>query len=590
MLERWILRNRNTLIEGLETFKISNKILKILINRDFKNFDDIKNYMYPSEVLLNDPFKLKDFQKAIDILVSLVESGDRLRIVGDYDVDGISSVYILYTTFKNIGINVDFVIPDRVKDGYGINTRIVSEAKNDGVKFLITCDNGIAAIDVIKFAKENGFTVIVTDHHDIQIVNGGDGNFEKVLPDADAILNPKQDGCTYEFKKLCGAGVCFKLCCELYRQFGLENKINELIEITAIATICDVVDLEAENRFLAKKGIELLRTTNNIGLNAIIDVNSISRENICSYDIGYVIGPCLNALGRLESGMKGLDILLCDDKEKAYELASEIKDLNDKRKSMTLEGFAESLKIIKEENYFNSNVIVIYNENIHESIAGIIAGRIKERFYKPTIVLTKGEGCCKGSARSIEGINIFDLISENRDLLESFGGHPMAAGLSIKEENIKLFRDRLNKSSIIDKDKYINTVYIDIFCPIQEIDYAFVNDLDKLEPFGKSNPKPILGDKRLRVYSIKRIGKNKNYISIKLISKDYKIFDFVYFGDAEEFDKAFSNSYSRVELERLYSGICNINNQFFIDVLYEVSIDNYNFSETIKYFLLKYRF
>ena len=590
MLERWILRNRNTLIEGLETFKISNKILKILINRDFKNFDDIKNYMYPSEVLLNDPFKLKDFQKAIDILVSLVESGDRLRIVGDYDVDGISSVYILYTTFKNIGINVDFVIPDRVKDGYGINTRIVSEAKNDGVKFLITCDNGIAAIDVIKFAKENGFTVIVTDHHDIQIVNGEDGNFEKVLPDADAILNPKQDGCTYEFKKLCGAGVCFKLCCELYRQFGLENKINELIEITAIATICDVVDLEAENRFLAKKGIELLRTTNNIGLNAIIDVNSISRENICSYDIGYVIGPCLNALGRLESGMKGLDILLCDDKEKAYELASEIKDLNDKRKSMTLEGFAESLKIIKEENYFNSNVIVIYNENIHESIAGIIAGRIKERFYKPTIVLTKGEGCCKGSARSIEGINIFDLISENRDLLESFGGHPMAAGLSIKEENIKLFRDRLNKSSIIDKDKYINTVYIDIFCPIQEIDYAFVNDLDKLEPFGKSNPKPILGDKRLRVYYIKRIGKNKNYISIKLISKDYKIFDFVYFGDAEEFDKAFSNSYSRVELERLYSGICNMNNQFFIDVLYEVSIDNYNFSETIKYFLLKYRF
>ncbi|BAK80972.1 single-stranded-DNA-specific exonuclease RecJ [Candidatus Arthromitus sp. SFB-rat-Yit] len=590
MLERWILRNRNTLVEGLETLKISNKILKILINRDFKNFDDIKNYIYPSEVLLNDPFKLKDFQKAIDILISLVESGDRLRIVGDYDVDGISSVYILYRTFKNIGINVDFVIPDRVKDGYGINTRIVSEAKNDGIKFLITCDNGIAAIDVIKFAKENGFTIIVTDHHDIQIVNGENGNFEKVLPDADVILNPKQDDCTYEFKKLCGAGVCFKLCCELYRKFGLENKINELIEITAIATICDVVDLEGENRFLAKKGIELLRTTNNIGLNAIIDVNSISRENICSYDIGYVIGPCLNALGRLDSGMKGLDILLCDDKEKAYELASEIKDLNDKRKSMTLEGFVESLKIIKEENYLNSNVIVIYNENIHESIAGIIAGRIKERFYKPTIVLTKGEGCCKGSARSIEGINIFDLISENRDLLEAFGGHPMAAGLSIKEENINLFRDRLNKSSRIDKDKYINTVYIDIFCPIQEIDYDFVKDLDKLEPFGKSNLKPVIGDKHLRVYSIKRIGKNKNYISIKLISTDDKIFDFVYFGDAEEFDKSFSNSYSRVELERLYSGKCNMNNQFFIDVLYEVSIDNYNFSEMIKYFLLKYRF
>lgn len=336
MLERWILRNRNTLIEGIEKLEVSSKLLKILINRDFKNFDDMRSYMYPSEVLLNDPFELKDFQKVIDILISLIESGDKIRIVGDYDVDGIISVYILYTTFKNIGIDADFVIPDRVKDGYGINKKIVSEAKNDGVKVLITCDNGIAAIDVIKFAKENDLIVIVTDHHDIQIIHGEDGNCDRVLPDADAILNPKQDECAYKFKKLCGAGICFKLCSELYKKFGLEYKIDDLIEVTAIATICDVVDLEDENRFLAKKGIELLRSTNNIGLNAIIDINSISRENISSYEIGYIIGPCLNALGRLESGMKGLDLLLCDDNDKVYELASEIKDLNDRRKSMTL--------------------------------------------------------------------------------------------------------------------------------------------------------------------------------------------------------------------------------------------------------------
>ncbi len=590
MLERWILRNRNTLIEGIEKLEVSSKLLKILINRDFKNFDDMRSYMYPSEVLLNDPFELKDFQKVIDILISLIESGDKIRIVGDYDVDGIISVYILYTTFKNIGIDADFVIPDRVKDGYGINKKIVSEAKNDGVKVLITCDNGIAAIDVIKFAKENDLIVIVTDHHDIQIIHGEDGNCDRVLPDADAILNPKQDECAYKFKKLCGAGICFKLCSELYKKFGLEYKIDDLIEVTAIATICDVVDLEDENRFLAKKGIELLRSTNNIGLNAIIDINSISRENISSYEIGYIIGPCLNALGRLESGMKGLDLLLCDDNDKVYELASEIKDLNDRRKSMTLDGFIECLNIVMDEGYFNSDIIVVYNENIHESIAGIIAGRIKERFYKPTIVLTKGEEICKGSARSIEGINIFDLISENRDILETFGGHPMAAGLSIREENINLFRDRLNSSNRIDKEKYLNTVYIDIFCPIQDIDYDFVRDLDKLEPFGKSNPKPIIGDKSLRLYSIKRIGKNRNYISMKLISRDNKIFDFVYFGYADEFDKSFSNYYSRVDLEKLYSGRCNMNSQFFIDVLYEVKIDNYNFSETIKYFLLKYRF
>lgn len=589
-MEKWILRNRNTLIENLEFLNISPNVLKILINRGFKNFDEINNYINPDKNILKDASCLKDFSKAINILKDLKDSQDKIRIVGDYDVDGVISVYLLYTAFRDIGLNVDFVIPDRVKDGYGINYKIVEEAHEDGVKVIITCDNGIAAIDVVKFAKEIGMTVIVTDHHDIQMKMIDEKTFVTVLPNADAILNPKQEDCTYEFKKLCGAGVCFKLCSELYRIFDMENKIEDLLEFVAIATICDVVDLEDENRFIVKRGIELINNTKNIGLNAIIEANSLVKGNISSYEIGFIIGPCLNALGRLESAQKGIELLLSDDNEKAYELALEIKKLNDTRKVMTVNGVSECINIIQKNSYEKSKIIVIYNENIHESIAGIIAGRIKEKYYKPTIVITKGEEFCKGSARSIENINIFELLSDNKNLLKAFGGHPMAAGLSLDEKNIDLLRENLNKSIKINEDDFVNVIYVDMFCPIQNIDYKFVKELSLLEPFGKSNSKPILGDKRVRICCLKRIGKNQNYISLKLISKDNKIFDFVYFGDAEEFDEKFKETYGDEELRKLYSGKYFMNSKFLIDVLYEVKIDTYNFNETIKYFLFKYRF
>lgn len=589
-MEKWILRNRNTLIENLEFLNISPNVLKILINRGFKNFDEINNYINPDKNILKDASCLKDFSKAIKILKDLKDSQDKIRIVGDYDVDGVISVYLLYTAFRDIGLNVDFVIPDRVKDGYGINYKIVEEAHEDGVKVIITCDNGIAAIDVVKFAKEIGMTVIVTDHHDIQMKMIDEKTFVTVLPNADAILNPKQEGCTYEFKKLCGAGVCFKLCSELYRIFDMENKIEDLLEFVAIATICDVVDLEDENRFIVKRGIELINNTKNIGLNAIIEANSLVKGNISSYEIGFIIGPCLNALGRLESAQKGIELLLSDDNEKAYELALEIKKLNDTRKVMTVNGVSECINIIQKNSYEKSKIIVIYNENIHESIAGIIAGRIKEKYYKPTIVITKGEEFCKGSARSIENINIFELLSDNKNLLKAFGGHPMAAGLSLDEKNIDLLRENLNKSIKINEEDFVNVIYVDMFCPIQNIDYKFVKELSLLEPFGKSNSKPILGDKRVRICCLKRIGKNQNYISLKLISKDNKIFDFVYFGDAEEFDEKFKETYGDEELRKLYSGKYFMNSKFLIDVLYEVKIDTYNFNETIKYFLFKYRF
>lgn len=589
-MEKWILRNKNTDIENLNSLNVSQNILKILINRGFKNFDEINNYINVNSGVLKNAFLLKDFSKAIDILKNIKDTSEKIRIVGDYDVDGIISVYILYKTFFDIGLNVDFVIPDRIKQGYGINNKIVEDALKDNVKVIITCDNGIAAIDVVKFAKDNGIIVIITDHHDIQMEVNNKGESIYVIPNADAILNPKQEDCKYEFKKLCGAGVCFKLCSELYKIFNMDHKIENLLQFVAIATVCDIVDLEDENRFIVKKGIELIGKTENIGLNAIIEANSLVKENISTYEIGFIIGPCLNALGRLENAKKGIELLLCDNYDRAYEMALEIKKLNDLRKNMTVDGVNSCIKIIRENSYDKSKVIVIYNENIHESIAGIIAGRIKEKYYKPVIVLTKGEGICKGSARSIENINIFDLLSDNKGLLENFGGHPMAAGISIEEKFIDRLRENLNNSNKVSEKDFENIVYIDMFLPIQNIDYKFIKDLYFLEPFGKSNAKPIFGDKRVRICCLKRIGKDKNYISLKLISGDNKIFDFLYFGDADEFDQKFIYNYDKISLDKLYTGKYFMNSKFYIDVLYEVKIDNYNFNETIKYFLYKYRF
>ncbi len=588
-MERWILRNRNTVIQDFDKLDISSKVLKILVNRGFKSFDEVYKYINPSDDVLRDAMDMKDIDVAVDILNNLKINNGKVRIVGDYDVDGVISVYILYKTFKDIGLDVDFVIPDRVKDGYGINTKIVQEAKDDNVQVIVTCDNGIAAFDPIKFAKDIGITVIVTDHHDVQIKHLDDGNFQELLPNADAILNPKQSDCTYGFKKLCGAGVCFKLCSVLYRVFGMEDMVMDLLEFVAIATICDVVDLEDENRFIVKHGINLINKSNNVGINAIINANSIVKGNISSYEIGYLVGPCLNALGRLESAKKGLDLLLMEDVNKAYELAVEVKQLNDKRKSMTRDGLMECIDIISESSYEESKIIVVYNGNIHESIAGIVAGRLKERYYRPTIVITDSDKICKGSARSIESINIFNLLSDNRRLLKSFGGHPMAAGISIERENIELLRESLNEAQI-NEDSFVNNVYIDLFCPIQNVDYKFVKDLSLLEPFGKSNLKPLLGDKRVRLCSLKRIGKEQNYISLKLISINNKVFDFVYFGDADEFDNKLKNFYGTKYLDKLYSNKCFMNSDIFMDIIYEVKLDSYNFNEDIRYFLLKYRF
>ena len=438
MKERWFIKNRKADYKSMSLkYGISELMSKLIINRDIFEDEIIKSYVTPEFNKLHNPREMKDLELAVNILKEKIITNKKIRIIGDYDVDGVISVYMLYTALKKCNANVDYEIPDRIKDGYGINEKIIKEAKDDGVDTILTCDNGISAIDQIKYAKELGLTVIVTDHHDIPFVE--DENNKKIFlqSDADAILNPKQKDCNYKFKSLCGAGVAFKLIEVLYEEFNIDKEeCYKLIEFLAIATVCDVVDLIDENRIFVKKGLEKINNTSNLGLGELIRENEIQDKTISVYHLGFIIGPCINASGRLDNAKKGLRLLLADEEDEAVHLAKELVKLNAERKDMTMKGVEDAIEIIEGTEIINDKVLVVYLPHIHESLAGIIAGRIRERYNAPTLILTNGEEFAKGSGRSIEEYNMFEKLLECKELLEKFGGHPMAAGLSIKEENI----------------------------------------------------------------------------------------------------------------------------------------------------------
>ena len=446
MKERWFIKNRKADYKSMSLkYGISELMSKLIINRDIFEDEIIKSYVTPEFNKLHNPREMKDLELAVNILKEKIITNKKIRIIGDYDVDGVISVYMLYTALKKCNANVDYEIPDRIKDGYGINEKIIKEAKDDGVDTILTCDNGISAIDQIKYAKELGLTVIVTDHHDIPFVE--DENNKKIFlqSDADAILNPKQKDCNYKFKSLCGAGVAFKLIEVLYEEFNIDKEeCYKLIEFLAIATVCDVVDLIDENRIFVKKGLEKINNTTNLGLGELIRENEIQDKTISVYHLGFIIGPCINASGRLDNAKKGLRLLLADEEDEAVHLAKELVKLNAERKDMTMKGVEDAIEIIEGTEIINDKVLVVYLPHIHESLAGIIAGRIRERYNAPTLILTNGEEFAKGSGRSIEEYNMFEKLLECKELLEKFGGHPMAAGLSIKEENIDNIRKKLN--------------------------------------------------------------------------------------------------------------------------------------------------
>ncbi|WP_238900108.1 single-stranded-DNA-specific exonuclease RecJ [Clostridium sp. YIM B02500] len=588
MAERWFIKNIKADYKYIsKKYALSELVSRLIVNRNIISDEMIRSYINPDFDKFHEAREMKDLEKSVDILREKIKAQNKIRIVGDYDVDGVISIYILYSALKRCNANVDYEIPDRIKDGYGINMNIIKQAKEDGVDTILTCDNGISAIDQIKYAKELGITVIVTDHHDIPFVEKENNVREFISLSADAVVNPKQSECNYKFKQLCGAGVAFKLVEILYETFNIDKKeCYKFIEFLAIATVCDVVDLVDENRIFVKKGLELINSTTNLGLQELIRECELTEKTLSVYHLGFIIGPCINASGRLDSAKRGLKLLLSDDEEEAVRLAKELVKLNEDRKDMTMNGVDAAVEIIEKSGMINDKVFVIYIPDIHESLAGIIAGRIKEKYNVPTLVITKAEHGVKGSGRSIEEYNMFEELIKCKDLLEKFGGHPMAAGFSLKEENIDEFRRRLNENTILKDEDLLRKVTIDSVLPLDAINYDVINDLERLEPFGKSNSKPLFAEKNINLLRATILGKNRNVLKLKLKTRMNKALDAIYFGDIEKFEEEVSSKYGNEELQKLYNGEYNHVN---LDLVFYPNVNEYNGNTTIQIVIQNYR-
>jgi single-stranded-DNA-specific exonuclease len=573
-LKKWFIRNRKTdYREIAKEFGISEIVSKLLVNRDIIDKDSIKSFINPSYENFHNPREMKDLVKGVRIIKQKIEEGKKIMVVGDYDVDGVISLFELYTALKRCSADVVYEIPDRIKDGYGINESIIDKAYDIGVDTIITCDNGIASIDTIKHGKQLDMTIIVTDHHDIPFVETEGGTRKNISSEADAIINPKQEDCNYKFKLLCGAGVAFKFIEVLYEEMGIDkSEAYKFIEYIAIATVCDVVDLTSENRIFVKNGLELLNETSNLGLTELIKVTGIENKEISVYHLGFVIGPSLNAAGRLDSAKKGVALLLSDNQEEAVKLAKELHELNIQRKDITQQGVERAIEYIENNKMMRDKVLVVYTPETHESIAGIVAGRIREKYNLPAIVLTKAKDGVKGSARSIEVYNMFEELNKCKELLGPFGGHPMAAGLSLKEENILELRKKLNIQTTLTDEDIIPKLYLDMQLPLEKIDYDLINDLSTLEPFGKGNSKPLFGEKGVTVVRGTILGKNKNVLKLKMIMRNGVYIDGIYFGDINEFEDVITDKYGIDELNRLYNGNCRLK----LDMVFYPSINEFN--------------
>lgn len=563
----WMLQTKRADFDGIaRQFGIDPVTARVIRNRGIEGRENIERYLYGDLDSLYSPWLLKDMRPAVDILKRKLKEGQKIRIVGDYDIDGVCSTYILYQALKRLGGNVDYAIPDRIKDGYGINESMIRAAAEDGINTILTCDNGISAFSQIQTAKEFGMTVIVTDHHEVP----ADGERE-ILPPADAVIDPKQRSCSYPFPEICGAVVAYKLVQALYEESGVSREEwLELLEFAAIATVGDVMKLQDENRMIVKYGLKKLGHTKNLGLKKLAEKTNLDLNSITAYHIGFVIGPCLNAGGRLQTAKLALSMLLAKDEETAEELAQELKDLNDMRKDMTEHWTAEA-KVLADTQYRNDKVLVIFLPDCHESLAGIIAGRLREYCQKPAIVLTRSEEAVKGSGRSIESYHMFQKLSEVKDLMLKFGGHPMAAGLSLLEENIDEFRRALNERSGLTEEDFKAKLWIDVPMPIDYINERLVEELKILEPFGQGNEKPLFAQKQVRIRSCRVIGKNKNVVKLVLEGGSGMPMDGILFTDGIAFEE-----------ERAGRTV--------MDIIYYPEINEYNGNRNLQVVIRNYKF
>lgn len=538
-MEKWFVAMKKADFNGIaEKYQISPIIARLMRNRDVIGDDAIDFYLNGTVEDLYDGLLMKDMDRAVDILKEKIEEGKKIRVIGDYDIDGVNATYILQQGLAGLGADVDTDIPDRIKDGYGLNQMLIDRALEDDIDTIITCDNGIAAMSEIAYGKENGMTIVVTDHHEVPYLEEN-GEKKYLLPPADAVVDPHRADCEYPFKGLCGAAVAYKLVEVLYRVSGkseqeVEHLQERLMENVAIATIGDVMDLVGENRVFVKKGLELLKTTKNEGLHALMQCTGVDTANLNTYHIGFVIGPCINAGGRLDTAKRALELLNASNRREAVTLAADLKELNDSRKEMTEEGVEEAVRQIESSSWKDDQVLVVYLPECHESIAGIIAGRIKERYYRPTFVLTKGEAGVKGSGRSIEAYDMFAEMSRCRELFTKFGGHKLAAGLSLEEENVEVFRKRINELADLTEEDLQMKVSIDMRLPFPYINEELIRELKILEPFGKGNGKPLFAESKLRVIQPRIFGKNRNVLKCRLEDQQGNQMEAVYFGEVED--------------------------------------------------------
>lgn len=542
-MQKWRVYSKKADFDAIGSrFNIDPVTARIIRNRDVTDMENVDMYLNGTLDSLHDPMMMKDMDKAVSVIASSIRDNKHIRIIGDYDIDGICSIYILFKGLKICGADVDYEVPDRITDGYGINENLIKQAYEAGVEVIITCDNGIAAASQIDYANELGMTVVITDHHDVPYEETDNGR-RYIIPKAAAVVDPKQNDCRYPFKMLCGAGIAYKFIGCMVKEFQTGDSIMpELLQFAAIATVGDIVDLLDENRIMVKEGLKLIANTGNYGLNALMAVTGVSRESINAYHIGFVLGPCLNASGRLDSAKRALKMLVTDDRAEAERHAGELKDLNEERKKLTSEAVDKAVDMVENSSLKDDKVLVIFLPDCHESIAGIVAGRIREKYYKPVIVLTRGEQEAKGSARSIESYNMFEKLSECKDLFTRFGGHPMAAGLSLPEENIPEFRSRINEHCNLSEEDLTETVWIDVPMPLEYINEKLILELGGLEPFGKANPKPVFADKNISIRNIRAIGKDKQYTRMTITKDSGIVIDAVGFFPCTELETVYNKN------------------------------------------------
>lgn len=535
-MEKWTVMAKRADFFGIgKRFGIDPVIARIIRNRDIITEEEVGSYLNGSIEDLPSSHLFKDIEKAAEILADKIRQKKKIRIIGDYDIDGVQSTYILWEGIERLGGVVEAVIPDRIKDGYGVNEHLVELAIQEGAETILTCDNGIAAAPVLEKAKQAGLTVIVTDHHEIPFREEG-GRRIQMLPKVDAVVNPKQTECAYPYKELCGAVVAWHLMRVLYETMGQDvKKTDEFIENAAFATVGDVMDLRYENRILVREGLRRLNRTGSVGMRSLIQTKNLELGSIRAYHIGFVLGPCLNASGRLDTARKALLLLKTKDEVYAGKIAEELAELNEERKELTEQGIEDAIADIEEKGLQKDKVLVSYLPDCHESIAGIIAGRIRERYHRPVYILTDAKGCVKGSGRSIEAYSMYEELCQCSDLLEKFGGHPMAAGCSMKTENVEAFRERLNQSSSLQEEDFIPKVRIDVPMPLDYLNENLIKQLEILEPFGKGNEKPVFADKNIRILYPKIVGKNRNVLKMRLETESGQQFGAVYFGDVQGF-------------------------------------------------------